>query len=134
MLAGNQLQTLPATLANCQRLELIRIAANQLNELPVWLYTLPRLSWLAYAGNPFGAEWESKLLTTAVVHDMPWHTLALEQLLGEGASGFIHRAHYQPDDDSAYGVAVKLFKGAVTSDGLPQSEMAAPSRRVSTQI
>lgn len=125
MLAGNQLQTLPATLANCKRLELIRIAANQLNELPAWLFSLPRLAWLAYAGNPFGAELESKQLTTAVIADIPWHTLALEQLLGEGASGFIHRAHYQPADDNAYGVAVKLFKGAVTSDGLPQSEMTA---------
>lgn len=125
MLAGNCLQTLPASLAHCQRLELIRIAANQLKELPAWLFTLPRLSWLAYAGNAFRAELESKLLTTAVVEDIPWRTLTLEQLLGEGASGFIHRAQYQPADASAYGVAVKLFKGAVTSDGLPQSEMAA---------
>lgn len=125
MLAGNQLKTLPASLAHCQRLELIRIAANQLRELPAWLFALPRLSWLAYSGNPLGAALESKLLTTAVVKDIPWRTLTLEQLLGEGASGFIHRAHYQPSDDSAYGVAVKLFKGAVTSDGLPQSEMAA---------
>lgn len=126
MLAGNRLQSLPSALAHCQRLELIRIAANQLKELPAWLFTLPRLSWLAYAGNPFGAALENKLLATAVVVEgIPWCTLTLEQLLGEGASGVIHRAQYQPADTNAYGVAVKLFKGAVTSDGLPQSEMAA---------
>jgi hypothetical protein len=125
MLAGNNLQALPASLANCKRLELIRIAANRLNELPTWLFSLPRLSWLAYSGNPFGAELESRMLTASSVADIPWHTLEFEHLLGEGASGFIHRANYHHADDNAYGVAVKLFKGAVTSDGLPHSEMAA---------
>ncbi|MFI3137065.1 MAG: leucine-rich repeat-containing protein kinase family protein [Methylococcaceae bacterium] len=125
MLAGNHLQALPDTLAHCKRLELLRIAANRLNELPPWLFSLPRLSWLAYSGNPFGATLESTLLNTAVVDDIPWHRLAIEQLLGEGASGFIHRAHYQPANERASAVAVKLFKGAVTSDGLPQSEMSA---------
>jgi hypothetical protein len=124
MLAGNKLQSLPDSLANCKRLELLRIAANQLKELPAWLFTLPRLSWLAYSGNPFGAELENQMLTTSSVADIPWHALELEQLLGEGASGFIHRANYRTDA-KAYGVAVKLFKGAVTSDGLPQCEMAA---------
>lgn len=125
MLAGNNLQALPASLAHCQRLELIRIAANRLNGLPTWLFALPRLSWLAYSGNPFGAELESRMLTASSVADIPWHALKLEHLLGEGASGFIHRANYHHDDDSACGVAVKLFKGAVTSDGLPHSEMTA---------
>jgi hypothetical protein len=125
MLAGNQLHALPNSLANCKRLELLRIAANRLNELPSWLFSLPRLTWLAYSGNPFGAELESKPLAAASVADIAWHALELEQLLGEGASGFIHRANYHKAGDNAYGVAVKLFKGAVTSDGLPHSEMAA---------
>jgi len=125
MLAGNNLQTLPDSLANCKRLELLRIAANRLSELPNWLFALPRLSWLAYSGNPFAAELESTMLATASIDDIRWHTLELEHLLGEGASGFIHRANYHNADDSAYAVAVKLFKGAVTSDGLPHSEMTA---------
>ena len=43
--------------------------------------------------------------------------------MGEGASGIIYRArraHASPAQ-----VAVKVFKGTVTSDGLPHSEMAA---------
>jgi len=124
MLAGNNLQTLPKFLANCKRLELIRIAANKLNELPIWLLSLPRLSWLAYSGNPFASELESRMLMNASINTIPWNTLKLEQPLGEGASGFIHRAVYHHADDSCYRVAVKLFKGAVTSDGLPHSEMA----------
>ena len=53
MLAGNRLQQLPASMANCERLELIRLAANHFTELPDTLLSLPALSWLAYAGNPF---------------------------------------------------------------------------------
>jgi serine/threonine protein kinase len=46
--------------------------------------------------------------------------------LGEGASGVIYRAALQLQDEPApRAVAVKLFKGAVTSDGLPDCEMAA---------
>lgn len=122
MLAGNRLQTLPATLANCQKLELIRIAANQLHTFPTWLLSLPRLAWLAYSGNPFNAELEASALSSSSLDEMPWYTLELGALLGEGASGVIHRAiHRETNAD----VAVKLFKGEVTSDGLPQCEMAA---------
>ena len=123
MLAGNRLQTLPPTLANCKRLELLRIAANQLHTFPIWLLSLPRLSWVAYSGNPFSAALEAGALADSSLDDIHWDSLELDQLLGEGASGVIHRAKYA-DEDSTH-VAVKLFKGDVTSDGLPQSEMAA---------
>ena len=49
-----------------------------------------------------------------------WSQLAIQQLLGEGASGMIYRAEF-----NHAAVAVKVFKGAVTSDGLPHSEQAA---------
>ena len=45
--------------------------------------------------------------------------------LGEGASGVIYRARWQHPNAAATDVAVKLFKGAVTSDGLPHCEMLA---------
>ncbi|MVN75954.1 protein kinase [Hymenobacter sp. HMF4947] len=125
MLAGNQLQTLPETLANCQRLELLRIAANQLAELPAWLLALPRLSWLAYAGNPFSAAAEAAAVAQHPIAAIPWPALRLEQQLGEGASGVIYRAAWQRGAAVPTEVAVKIFKGAVTSDGLPHSEMAA---------
>ncbi|MBS1159408.1 MAG: serine/threonine protein kinase [Proteobacteria bacterium] len=119
MLAGNRLTALPAELAECRNLELLRIAANQLTVLPDWLFSLPRLSWLAYAGNPFCAK-----LPIVAVEPIDWAQLTLGEKLGEGASGIIHRAEWQADEASKP-VAVKLFKGTLTSDGLPQSEMHA---------
>jgi hypothetical protein len=129
MLAGNRLRTLPAELAACSRLELIRLAANQLDELPAWIASLPRLSWLAYAGNPFNEKLEAGAMTNTPVADIPWHALELQHQLGEGASGVIHRAEHQAGypaiTEETQPVAVKLFKGAMTSDGLPHCEMAA---------
>ncbi|MCW0235762.1 MAG: leucine-rich repeat-containing serine/threonine-protein kinase [Ferrovibrio sp.] len=127
MLAGNQLTQLPAEMAGCTGLELLRIAANQLASLPAWLFDLPRLSWLAYAGNPFSDISEAEAVAEHPAADIAWPRLTLQTQLGEGASGVIHRALWQRDTASAPAlpVAVKLFKGAVTSDGLPRSEMDA---------
>jgi hypothetical protein len=126
MLAGNRLQALPDSLQNAKRLELLRVSANLLTEVPAWLTELPRLAWLALAGNALGwafAENFAENLTEDVpLPEVPWTSLTLGQLLGEGASGHIHRVQAtgwpQP-------LALKLFKGAVTSDGLPQDELAA---------
>ncbi len=123
MLAGNQLSELPTSLAKCQRLELIRIAANQLRLLPEWILSLPRLTWLAYAGNPFVHRLEQQALDVPMA-GIDWHQLAISELLGEGASGLIYRA-LLTQDDQTHPVAVKLFKGAMTSDGLPLCEMAS---------
>ncbi|MDR6993540.1 hypothetical protein J2Y65_000164 [Aeromonas salmonicida] len=132
MLAGNRLRELPASLANCRNLELLRIAANRIERFPGWLLTLPRLSWLAYSGNPFSEREEARAIDDAhVAHiaTMPWRALELGELLGQGASGVIHSATRITCDglqgDGPRSVAVKLFKGAVTSDGLPHCEMAA---------
>ena len=143
MLAGNRLRELPASLANCRNLELLRIAANRIECFPEWLLALPRLAWLAYSGNPFSEGEEARAIDDAHVAPLAWETLALGELLGQGASGVIHRATIFDDmvgdmaDESAdevsqasgradaSQVAVKLFKGAVTSDGLPRCEMAA---------
>ena len=118
MLAGNQLKVLPDEMINCINLELIRLAANQLNALPEWLLTLPKLSWLAFGGN-LGQSFK---LQNPI--DIQWQDLTLGDRLGEGASGIIHSAVWQ-NEDSLLDVAVKIFKGAVTSDGLPEGEMQA---------
>ena len=123
MLAGNELTGIPESLANCHRLELLRLSANQLQAFPQWLLTLPRLSWLAYAGNPFTADIEARAIAGAKVPDMAWADLQIDELLGEGASGVIHRARRADVEDRA--IAVKVFKGAMTSDGTPESECAA---------
>jgi len=125
MLAGNRLQALPVTLANCQQLELLRIAANQLPGLPDWLLTMPRLSWLAFAGNPFSDAIEAEVLTQHPLPPIQREHLVLGEVLGQGASGVIHRAEWQPPQQPARAMAAKLFKGSLTSDGLPHSEMAA---------
>ncbi|MFD2720019.1 protein kinase [Hymenobacter monticola] len=125
MLAGNQLRELPQTLARCTKLELLRIAANQLTELPAWLLALPRLSWLAYAGNPFSSPREAAAESLHTIGDIAWTQLTIEQQLGEGASGVISRALWEQPNAEDTEVAVKLFKGAVTSDGLPHCEMLA---------
>ena len=124
MLAGNRLRHLPAELAHCTNLELLRIAANELTALPAWLLTLPRLAWLAYAGNPCSAATEAATVARHPIAEIPWPDLALEEQLGAGASGIIYRARWQRAA-GAQEVAVKVFKGAVTSDGLPHSEMLA---------
>jgi Protein tyrosine and serine/threonine kinase/Leucine rich repeat len=120
MLAGNQLRSLPDEMAACQNLELIRLAANRLESLPSWLFTLPRLSWLAYAGNPCCI---ANLSPTVL--NIAWADLTLADTLGEGASGVISQGVWQSPAQSPTDVAIKIFKGAMTSDGSPADEMNA---------
>lgn len=123
MLSGNRLQHLPDEMAACTKLELLRIAANRFTELPGWLFHLPRLAWLAYAGNPCSDAGESAAMAKQPITHIDWYTLELREKLGEGASGVIYRAN--PKLATGSQVAVKVFKGALTSDGLPRSEKAA---------
>lgn len=125
MLAGNQLRALPDEMARCTRLELLRIAANRFSALPDWLFTLPRLSWLAFAGNPYGAAHEAAALAEKSIDEIPWPQLTMQKKLGEGASGVIHQAKWDRGSADEVEVAVKLFKGEMTSDGLPHCEKTA---------
>ena len=120
MLAGNQLAHLPESLAQCTNLELIRIASNRLTHLPAWLLALPSLTWLAYAGNP--VEMAEEVAPDDTTPNIPWSELEMAEVLGEGASGVIRKALWTP---SAQPVAVKLYKGTITSDGSPLHEMQA---------
>lgn len=123
LLAGNRLRTLPTSLANCQRLELLRIASNRLSELPDWLFELPSLAWLGYAGNPCAqpiVPFDNEPLA-----DINWNQLQVTHQLGEGASGVIRQADWHRPHQPPLPVAVKLYKGEITSDGSPQHEMAA---------
>lgn len=120
MLAGNRLRDLPESLQQARNLELIRLAANRFDVLPPWLASMPRLAWLAWSGNPLDAT-----LDAPAPRAVPWAELTLGALLGQGASGHVHAATWQPAGDVAQAFAVKLFKGVMTSDGLPEREMAA---------
>ncbi len=121
MLAGNRLTTLPTSMAKLHKLELLRLAANRLTALPDWLATLPSLAWLAWAGNPMSTDFTTPHDEDGITADIAWAQLQLEQKLGEGASGVIHQALWQGDKP----VAVKLYKGDITSDGTPLNEMNA---------
>lgn len=120
MLSGNRLHSLPASLAACDRLELVRIASNRFRELPSWLLHMPSLAWLAFSGNPL-----TDIHTEASIRRIPWSQLTLHEVLGEGASGVIQRADWRNDEGDVQDVAVKLYKGELTSDGTPLNEMAA---------
>ncbi len=127
MLAGNHLRSLPDEMAACQNLELIRLSANQLTSLPPWLFSLPRLSWLAYAGNPFCAAnlAETTFTEERSLPTIDWTDLSLENTLGQGASGVISKGRWQLAPAQTQEVAIKVFKGEITSDGLPADEMQA---------
>ena len=126
-LAGNRLTSLPESMANCHQLALIRLSANQLNTLPDWLFSLPNLAWLAFSGNAFShvEHCENTRVPTVKLSQCQ-----LGKLLGQGASGWIYQARLHTellpaaltalaDND----VAIKLFKGMVTSDGYPADEL-----------
>ena len=124
MLAGNRLSVLPGSLQHAHSLELLRIAANRFERLPDWLPALPRLAWLAWGGNPLTAGPEAEALAHAAVRSIAPSALSLGARLGEGASGVIHAATWR-SGGADRAVALKRFKGSVTSDGWPDSEMAA---------
>ncbi|RLA70798.1 MAG: protein kinase [Epsilonproteobacteria bacterium] len=115
MLSGNKLTHLPTSMKYCENLELLRIAVNAFTELPKMLLELPKLSWLAYGGNPFCAKHPA---CDTPLKELAWSDLELGVVLGEGASGLISKALYKGKE-----VAVKVFKGDITSDGLPEEEM-----------
>lgn len=123
MLAGNLLEELPEEMSQCKNLELLRISANNLKSLPHWLFTLPKLSWLAFSGNTFNS---SETPDTHLL-EISWNDIEIQELLGEGASGMISKAlyKYNPLNAVINTIAIKVFKGAVTSDGLPKDEMEA---------
>lgn len=113
-LAGNRLRALPRSMSQARALELVRVSANELETFPRALLELPRLRWLAFAGNPFCTR------PPVTAKAIAWSSLALHDVLGSGASGVVWRATHDARE-----VAVKIFKGAVTSDGLPEDEVRA---------
>lgn len=115
-LAGNRIEKLPDEMASCRNLELIRLSANRLKAIPTWLLELPKLSWLAFSGNPCSTDQKFSL------QEIAYETLEVKEKLGSGASGDIFKAYSNLHDKE---VALKLFKGAITSDGYARDEMNA---------
>jgi hypothetical protein len=121
-LAGNKLTALPLTMSKLTNLALIRISANNLTECPVQLLSLPKLAWFAFSGNPFSHS----TLNIDSVPSLPSSSFILQNVLGQGASGVISRATWTNNQTTfPEEIAVKIFKGAVTSDGYPEDELHA---------
>ena len=120
MLSCNQLRQLPRSLEHCQTLELLRIASNRFEDAPEVIFRLPRLAWLALAGNPLTQKQELDTLSGHGIEPIFYQNLQIAGKLGEGASGHIYRASLNGQE-----LALKVFKAAQTSDGTPQSELAA---------
>lgn len=118
MLAGNRLTNLPESLANAERLELIRLSCNRFEALPPWLARLPSLAWVSWGANPV----EPPTTEPGTRHVM-WRDLDVGAVLGEGTSGRVHEAVWRAGGEERR-VALKVFKGAMTSDGLPEREIA----------
>ncbi len=121
MLSGNRIDRLPETLAGASSLELLRLSANRFASLPPFLGDLPRLAWFAFAANPV----EDLVPRNPSGPAVPWASLHQEALLGEGASGWVHAASWDRPGQMAERIALKFYKGAMTSDGLPEREMEA---------
>jgi muconolactone delta-isomerase len=121
-LAGNCIKQLPNSMENSVNLELIRLSANQLEYFPDVLMKLPKLAWFAFAGNPF-CKHPSSL---DCVPKVTMSSYSLNHVLGQGASGVISHANWTNSQyDFPSEVAVKVFKGEVTSDGFPHDELEA---------
>ncbi|AQS37223.1 serine/threonine protein kinase [Shewanella psychrophila] len=126
-LAGNSLSALPASMANCKKLELVRLSANQLTHIPDWLLQLPKLAWLAFDGNKLNCTDKISLAVPEMLK-VKMTDIILSEKLGEGASGVIYKGQWLHQPVSLHAtsqaVAVKVFKGEVTSDGYPVDELA----------
>ncbi|WP_050904596.1 leucine-rich repeat-containing protein kinase family protein [Vibrio campbellii] len=121
-LAGNRIKQLPNSMENLVNLELIRLSANQLEHFPDVLKNLPKLAWFAFAGNPF-CKHPSSLDS---VPKVTTGSYSRNHVLGQGASGVISHANWTDAHyDFPSEVAVKVFKGEVTSDGFPHDELEA---------
>jgi hypothetical protein len=131
MLAGNLITELPEEMENCVNLELLRLSSNKLKVFPKILLELPKLSWFACAGNTFNninnnVSNNDNVFNINSSFDLPlisWKKLEIIDKLGEGASGIVYKAIYKTNRYSSKLVALKLFKGRATSDGLPEDEM-----------
>jgi hypothetical protein len=119
MLAGNCLTSLPQEMAHCRKLGLLRLSANKLSSIPTWLFTLPELSFLSFAENPCAPSSSDN----PVLDNIAWSSLSVQHVLGEGASGIISQGTWSDSANTEKAVAIKLFKGEVTSDGSPMDEM-----------
>ncbi|HEX5784425.1 MAG TPA: leucine-rich repeat-containing protein kinase family protein [Burkholderiaceae bacterium] len=142
-LSANRLQALPGWLTELPALAWLALSGNPAVAAPAQ----PGVA----AARPGGVAAADTVLPVDTVLNLPnvprvdWAQVAVGPRLGEGASGHIHHAQVavgaapvtDPATQALHGqplhgqplhgqpLALKLFKGAMTSDGLPHDELAA---------
>lgn len=116
MVSGNRLTDLPRDLLRCTRLDNLRVAANNLSAEPAWLSGLPSLAWYSDSGNAFSAAGAQDTLPAVA-----WRDITLGEQIGASAKNSVYSARLQ--DGRA--VAVKLYGGHLSTDGLVADEIRA---------
>lgn len=115
MVSGNRLTELPRTLLECQKLEIVRFSVNRLAQSPDWFLELPSLAWYGDASNQFNQP---------AVGEHPvidWSAVTLGPEVGRSNNSVVHQAMLADGRE----VAVKMFGYARATDGLPGDDMAA---------
>ncbi len=119
-LTGNQLSNLPESMQNCQALEFLRISANQFTQAPPkWIFQLPKLAWYGDNGNPFCEQFKTKKIT---LPDIYFNELDIKELVGQSPSSEVFKGTIK---STLQQVAIKLYRGQLTSDGFPADDMYA---------
>lgn len=120
-ISGNRISELPDEMSQCTNLALLRLAANRLRQVPEWLFRMPKLAWLTLAGNPCCSAAALNLDSGPAAQ---WGEIALGAQLGAGASGVTHQAVLCNPAFPSH-IAVKIFKGELSSDGYADDECLA---------
>ena len=116
-LAGNQLHDLPESMQRCKKIGLLRLSANAFTSPPpAWVMQMPALTWYSDAGNPFCAK------HAIACDEIAYDALTHGEKLGGSPSSDVYAA---TESGNARPLAIKIFKGAVTSDGWPEDDMRA---------
>lgn len=114
-LAGNELTTLPVEIEACQNLELIRLGANKFTATPDYLLSLPRLAWYG------GVHQHTREGMSGDSVEIPYADMAFGELIGSSPSSEVRRATLGKTGET---VAVKIYKGNLTSDGWAEDDMS----------
>ncbi len=118
-LAGNRLRKIPESLVNCTKLGLLRLGANNFTKaLPSWLFTLPNLAWYGDSGNPFCAGLTPDVSPLAIERS----NISYGERIGGSPTSEVFRGKLLNSDRA---VAIKDYKGILTSDGYAVDDMRA---------
>jgi hypothetical protein len=117
-LAGNKIKKLPYELLDCPELAMLRLAVNDIDKSPDWLFQHPRLAWYTDSGNHID---KSRDACKQVLRNIPWSDITIAEMVGESSKNTVFRGTLF----SGEAVAVKLFGGALSTDGIPEDEMTA---------